>query len=328
MTTRTALLMFAICVAATTAAFAIPDPPGPATVHVLRSPTILIPQGISAPRVLYPQGRVDYDVVEKLVDAAVAAVTGKPAVVAWGELFESNDRVGILIDTNGYAVQTATVETVVDRLINTGISPGNIIVFSGDEGDLFMAGFNINRDEKSVRVLGTESEGFRGGFSRIVSDYCDAIINIAALEVDPEIGFTGCVANALACVPTVRRVELRGNADRIGSVAAMPVFRQRLRLNLLEAYLPLLDTVGQGKEKQKITWQYGGLIAGTDPVAVDVVGRQILEGCRQTSKGQPWPLPQATDYLQPAQLKYRLGMSARQQITVKVEGHTQDAFTD
>lgn len=328
MLSRPLLPLMIVLVTATVAGFAAPASPGAATVYVARAPRILAPQGISAPKLLYPEGRVDYDVVAKLVDTAVGALTGAEKEEGWQKLFAGTDRVGIMIGAGDYPVQTATVETVVDRLINAGISPRNIIVFSGDERDLFVAGYNISRDDKTVRVLGTESEGFRGGFSRIVSDYCDALINISALEVDSELGFGGCVANALTCVPTVQRVELRGHPELIGSVPAMPVFRQKLRLNLLEAYLPLLDTIEQGKVKEKITWQYGGLIAGTDPVAVDLVGRQILQGCRQASKGQPWPLPEATDYLQPAQGKYRLGTADRKQITVKVEGYTQDAFVD
>ena len=310
------------------AALAVPEAPGPATVYIARSAKILYPPGIAAPKALYPQGRVDYDVVAKLVDTAVEAVTGKGNEEGWRDLFKASDRVGIMIDAGEYPVQTATVETVVDRLINNGINPRNIVVFSGDERDLFNAGFNISRDDKTVRVLGTESEGYRGGFSRLVSDYCDALINIATLEVNPDLGFNGCVTNTLACVPTVQRVALCSHPDQIASVAAMAAVRQKVRLNLLEAYLPLLDTIRKGKEKEKITWQYGGLIAGTDPVAVDAVGRQVLEHCRQASKGQPWPLPQATDYLAPAETNYRLGTSNRQQITVKVEGYTQDSFVE
>jgi len=154
--------------------WANPDPPGPATVDVVRSETILVPQGIFAPRVLYPEGRVDFDIIEQLVDKAVAKLTGKPPNQAWQQLFNPNDTVGLMIETVRYPVQAATVEIVIDRLVSSGMSPDKIIVFGGDERDLFAAGFNINRTTPGVRVLGAESEGFRGGLSRIVTDYCDA----------------------------------------------------------------------------------------------------------------------------------------------------------
>jgi hypothetical protein len=324
MNLRTPQLIAILLLALTTAALAVPDSPGPATVCVARADHILVPPGISAPKVLYPQGRVDYDVVERLVDSVMECLTGKQKTDAWRAVFSGTDRVGIMVEVGRYPVQLATVETVIDRLVNAGINPSNIVVFSADERDLFLAGFNVSRDPKSVRVMGTEAEGFRGGATRIALDYCDALIDIGSLQVDPEIGFMGCLSNTLVCVPTPRRVELRRDPSLLGSAGALPVMHQKLRLNLLEAYLPLLDTVG----KDKVTWQYGGLLAGTDPVAVDVVGRQVLQGCRNASKGAAWPLPGAVDYLRPAQAQYNLGQSDRKLITIKMQGNQTDSFLD
>jgi hypothetical protein len=308
-----------VILATASAVFAMPDEPGPATVCVARGEKILVPQGISAPKLLYPQGRVDFDVVEKLVDAAVANVTGLEKTEGWRALFKGSDRVGIMVEAGRYPVQLATVETVIDRLVNSGVDPSNIVVFGADERDLFMAGFNISRDEKSVRVLGAQSEGFRGGISRIVTDYCDAIINIGTLQLDPDIGFGGCLSNTLTCVPATRRMELRRQPTQLASVATNPALRQKTRLVLLEAYLPLLAM----QDLNKTTWQYGGLLAGTDPVAVDVVGQQILHGCFASAKITP---PQPAEYLRPAQARYRVGQSDPQQITVKVLGWTPEAY--
>lgn len=295
---------------------AMPDPPGPATVHVVRADTILTPQKFSAPRVLYPEGRVDFDVVEKLVDAAMVSLTGREHPLNWQSLFAANDRVAILVDAGAYPTQTATVETVIDRLVGSGLVPTNITVFAADERDLFAAGYTVNREGRGVRVLGAESEGYRGGLSRIVSDYCDAVINIASLRADPEIGFAGCVANALSCVPMVTRVAARQDLVLLPRAAALPAVRQKTRLCLLEAYLPLLETNGE----TKTTWQYKGLIAGTDVVAVDLIGREILQQCRNAQKQAPWPLAEKPDYLQIAQSKYRLGQAERDKVTVKVQG--------
>lgn len=318
MNLRSLLQCLAILVTAT-AVLALPDPPGPATVCVARAEKILVPQGISAPKLLYPQGRVDFDVVEKLVDAAVACVTGLERSEGWRSLFKGTDRVGIMVEAGRHPVQLATVETVIDRLVNSGVDPSKIVVFAGDERDLFTAGFNINRDDKNVRVLGAESEGFRGGVSRLVSDYCDVVVNIGSLQMDPDLGFAGCVSNALTCVPTARRLELRRQPTQLGSVAATPALRQKTKLVLLEAYLPLLAM----EEQTKTTWPYGGLVAGTDPVAVDVVGQQILQGCFASAQMTP---PKPVEYLKPAQARYRLGQSDPKQITAKVLGWTPDSY--
>lgn len=117
------------------AAPAMPDPPGPATVYVARAERILVPQGLSAPRLLYPLGRVDYDVVERLVDSAAAAVAGTSDGSAWRRLFSATSRIGIMVDAGRYPVQLATVETVIDRLVNSGVPPSAIVVFASDEAD-------------------------------------------------------------------------------------------------------------------------------------------------------------------------------------------------
>ncbi len=299
-----------------------PDPPGPATVHIVRSNTILVPQGIFAPRLLYPEGRVDFDVVERLVDRAMANLTGKPADAAWQHFFSPNDTVGLMIETSRYPVQAATVEVIIDRLVGMGVPPDKIIVFGGDERDLFAAGFSVSRDPTGVRVLGAESEGFRGGMSRIVTDYCDGIINLGALRTDPELGMAGCVANTLACVPTVKRVALRQNPATLPEVAAHPALRRKIRVNLLEAYLPLLDVAATART----TWQYKGLLAGTDIVAVDTIGLKILQGCRHAQKGEHWPLPAPPDYLQAAQEHYRLGQAQEALITTELTGNEEGNF--
>jgi len=316
------LSTIALLLAVGAAVWAHPDPPGPATVHVVRAESILVPQGIFAPRVLYPEGRVDFDVIEKLVDQGMQSLLGRSDATAWQGFFAPNDRIGIMIDAGKYPVQAATVDTVIDRLVGAGVLPSRIVVFSGDERDLFNAGFNINRDTTGVRVLGAESEGYRGGVSRIALEYCDVIINIATLRTDPDLGMAGCVANMLAAVPNVTRVAARRQPELLPAAVAHPVLRAKVKLHLLEAYLPLLEMQGQ----TRVTWPYRGLLMGTDPVALDVIGRKILQGCRNAYKQAPWPLPERVDYLPIAQAQCRLGQAEEKMITVQLTGDEKDSY--
>lgn len=306
------------------ASWAQPQSPGPAVVYVVRSDTIFVPQGLLAPRILFPEGRLDFKVIERLVDQAMTNLTGKPPEQAWQQFCRSTDKIVIIADVARYPVQVGTIEVIVDRLLNIGLSPSQIIVLGGDERDLFRAGFNINRDPATVRVLGAESEGYRDGLSRIVSQYGDVLINVASLKADPELGFAGCLANMLSAVPFVKRIELRKNPEQLPQIAAQPLVRRKLKLNLLEAYVPLLEMA----EKSRITYPYKGLLASTDIVAVDVVGKRILEGCRNAYAHKEWPLPAAPDYLQSACQKYRLGQADAAQITVRLIGNTEQSFLE
>lgn len=311
-----------VCLLSLASAWAAPEPPGPATVHVVRSDTILVPQGIFAPRILYPEGRVDFDVIERVLDDLMRSVTGKGPNEAWRQFFSPSDTIGIMISTGAYPVQVATVEVLVDRLVKSGFAPQRIIVFGGDEREVFSAGFSISRDPGGVRVLGTESEGYRGGISRIVSEYCDAIINVASLRADPELGMAGCVANTLAAVPNVKRVAARQQPETLPGIAAHAAVRRKIRLNLLEAYLPLLEMAGQ----TRTTWQYKGLLAGTDMVAVDTVGWRILQAGGKASKGDDWPLSPEPEYLRVAYEKHQLGQSQDDQISIALSGNEQDSY--
>lgn len=301
---------------------AMPDPPGPSTVVVARSDHILVPPGLLVPKVLYPRGRVDFRIVEQLVDTTVATLTGKTGSEAWRDFVEPTDTVGILVDTGTNPVQLATVEVIIDRLVGAGVSPNNICVFSDNESQLFAAGFALRREGPGVRTYGADSEGFRGGLSRIVVDYCHALINVASLKADPEIGMAGAVANCLACVPNVERRQLLSNPVRLAAPAAHPGVRQKLKLNFLEAYLPLVDAT----DPDDPTWQYRGLLASTDPVALDVIGTRVLQGCRDAVHKASWPLQPAVTYLAPARKDFRLGQSDPALITVRFSGPEEGSF--
>ena len=316
------LSIISILLVASIAAWAASDSVGPANVQVVRAETILVPQGIFAPKVLYPEGRVDFDVVEKLVDQGMQSLVGRSDATAWQNFFAPNARVGIMIEAGKYPVQSATVEVLIDRLVGAGVLPSRIVVFGGDERELFTAGFNVNHDPSGVRVLGAESEGYRGGLSRIILEYCDVIINVAPLRADPDLGMAGCVAGMLAAVPNVTRVAARRQPESLPAAVSNPVLRTRTKLHLLEAYLPLLDMQGQ----TRVTYQYRGLLMGTDPVALDVIGRKILQGCRDAHKQAPWPLPERPDYLQIAADQYRLGQADPKMITVHLTGDEKDSF--
>jgi len=132
----------------------------------------------------------------------------------------------------------------------------------------------------------------------------------------------GCVANCLACLPHVERVRLRSSPEEIGWAGSRPTLKSRLKLNFLEAYVPIYAVNGDQQEK----WQYRGLLASEDPVAVDVIGRRILEAKRAEAKGQPWPLSPPPTYLEAAQEDYRLGQADMAKISIETTGPQEGSF--
>ncbi len=289
-------------------------------VCVSRGERVLLPPSVLAPSWVYPEGKLDYFVVEGLLDKAVASLTGETSVrTAWSQLFRPSDRVGVQIDVPTLPVHQALIEAVIRRLTRAGVSTSNIIIYAGDENALFYAGFDLRHDGDGVQVMGSDSEGFRGGLSRIVLDYCTAIINLSRLRVDPQIGMSGALANCLAAVPHVERERLRRAPETLAAAAARATLRRKLRLHIMDALQPAYEP-SASSAALPTTWVYGGVLASYDPVAMDIVGREILlEKLRETD-------PQATElqppvtYLEPACERYHLGQCDRAKIEIVTIG--------
>jgi uncharacterized protein (DUF362 family) len=304
------------------------------TVYLCRTERILLPPGWTAPSSLYPQGRVDARQVTGLLDTAIRAYTGKSNALdnPWREIATPQDKVGIQVDLLTPPVTQETINAVIDGLVNSGVSPDNIIVYTGHEAELFAAGISVNPIGRGIRTMGSESEGYRGGLSRIVLDYCTVIINIARLKADRELGMRGCLTNCLTVVPYVERLKLIANPTELPTAAAHPLMRQKVRLHILEAYQPLLEDTG---EQLPPIWEYRGLLLSSDPVALDRIGLTILA----TKQKETWgatqeeppriPADRSLKYLEAAaNRKYRLGRYDLSQIEVKVSGVEHDLLLD
>ena len=309
------------------AALADPErPPGPAKVGVGRADHLYLPGPVFAPPSVYPEGKMDYVVIEQLIARAVEAFSGQPAATFWSEMFAPSDQVAVMVDVQDPPVPIVLVEGIIAQLIEAGLQPENILIFGGDERDLFAAGFSLRKDRMGVKCYGAESVGYRHGISRIVLDMCDRVINIASLRPNSQLGMTGAVFNHLSCVAHSQRVSLQAQPELIPTVAAEPIVRRRMQLHFLAALHPYYTVPTDAFPQPR--WEYTGLLVSTDPVAADMVGKHILEAERRQQAGQGWPLEPPPDYLQAAGEDHYLGQCHPDQITVVINGPQQDSFFD
>lgn len=293
-------------VAAARAGLCAPALPAGSTVAVVRAERVLVPEGIRAPAFLYPEGRVEFGVVERLLDHAVMATFGKDqGREAWRALISPGDRVGIQIDVEGIEAHDAVLDCLVRRISDAGVPLRNIIIYGGEESELFRAGFDLSGRAPGARVMASDALGYRGGLSRVVLDHCTKIINLARLRVHPELGMHGALATCLQSVPYPERTRLMREPERLPEAAANSALRRMIALHVLDALFPILQYPPEGGDPR--TWQFGGVLASTDPVALDVIGRQVLLGrLREEQPGLEDLNPPVT-YLQPATDTYRLG---------------------
>jgi hypothetical protein len=288
--------------------------PGPAVVALVEAPGFLITDDIWTPPGLYPLGKQDYRVVARMLDRAAMLATSTTRIDdAWQSMLAPSDRVGILFDAGEPPASLTLLDALIDRVVGAGVRPGNVIVWADDERSLFAAGLTVKRDGDGVRVMGAESEGYRDGLSRIALSYCDVLINLARLRPDRQLGMRGALANQLACVPLVERVRLLANPREVPSAAARPLTRAKFRLHLVDALQPSYEA---GPLKEPPYWNCGTILASPDAVAIDVVGRRILEAKLAQVKGAPTSLEPEPVYLKTASDPYRVGQSDPAKITV------------
>jgi hypothetical protein len=104
----------------------------------------------------------------------------------------------------------------------------------------------------------------------------------------------------------------------LGEIWYLPIVKGKTKLVLVDALHPLCDKGPQVDPRYK--WTYNGLIAGTDPVAVETVCVRILEEKRRLLRGEPWPLSPPPLCLEAADRVYHLGTSNLNKIKINLIG--------
>ncbi len=296
--------------------------PGPATVGLARADHVYLPESIFVPKFAYPEGKIDYDILELLLRRAVTAWSGQQPDDFWTQNFLPNDRVGLMIDVQEPSVPPIMVEAIIRQLVSARVRAENILIFAADERDLFAAGFSLDQDRPGVKAYGAASLGYRNGISRILLDMCDKIINIAALRPHPQLGMTGAVHNHLACAPATVAKQVTADPQQLASVAARALTNQKVVLHFLIALDPFYAVPTDAHPRPR--WEYAGLLLASDPVALDVVGLDILTAKRIEEGIEPAQPPTAAQYLQAAHDEYRLGQVDPDKISVVTIGSEEE----
>lgn len=292
---------------------AAPDAPERSTVAVARADTIMNTESPLAIGWLYPEGRIDYGVIERLLGRAVAGAAGAETVDdAWKALLSPGDRVGIQVDVEGVQPHDPILEALIRQIMDSGVPMRNIIIFAGEESALFRAGYDISGRAPGVRVMAGDKEGYRKGLTRIVLDHATKIVNLSRLRVDPEIGMYGALANSLASVSYVDRKRMLDNPVQLPEAAARATTRRKTVLHIIDALRPGISAQDGGGRFD--TCAYDGVMASTDPVALDVIAGSKLQSMIVEEAGGGACPELEVPYLLPAAEAYRLGVADIEQI--------------
>jgi len=272
-------------------AFLAPSPVGKSRVVLVRHKAVID-----------ETGQVNQPLLQKMLDKGITSFTGRNSLEdAWGQFISPNDVVGLKVNTLGLMNFQGTdliqhfpgmVNAIVAGLRKTGVKDGNIIVWDRSGEELSQAGFTIQKEPGSMRILANkQNRRDREGdyspktypvgssssrVSRILSDECTAMINVAVPKSHRLSGFTCSLKNHYGTIDNPSKYHTnKCTGPGIAEVNTISMIRSKQKLVICDALLVV--TEGGPRWSRRFTKPYGGILVGTDPVAVDTVALRILD---------------------------------------------------
>jgi len=257
----------------------------------------------------------DPEKVQQMVDEGMFALSGKKTSAnAWRSFFTPEDVVGIKINPIGgkkISTRPEVVNAIIRGLVSAGVKENNIIVWDRFEKHLVQAGYKLNKGSSGVRYYGTEhsagydhdiyyeslnddyklrkDDGTRSLFSRIVTEHVTSIINVPVMKDHGIAGVTLCLKNlAFGVVNNTARFHPSPYFCDPASaeICANPVIKNKVRLHIVDA-LQACYSGGPVPNNPKTIWKEERLFFGTDPVAIDRIGLDIIDKKRRANRCPP-----------------------------------------
>ncbi|MCF8368815.1 MAG: DUF362 domain-containing protein [Bacteroidales bacterium] len=262
--------------------------------------------------VIDDDGRTNPQIIQEMLDAGMKALTNKKTTTdAWSVFFNKEDKVGLKINSLGLTDLQGTgyVEhfkgmsnAIVSGLKSLEMDEKNILIWDRSDEELENAGYTIQKDVNQLRIIGTrvarrgDPEGFNpesfpvgDNTTRVhsfITDACTSYINIPVMKTHRIAGITGSLKNHYGSIDNPREFH-QYNATKPGipEINAIPVIREKQKLIIADALLGVIDG-GPGWSLDKI-FTFGGILLGTDPVAIDSIMLDILNKKRIEEEYDP-----------------------------------------
>jgi hypothetical protein len=235
---------------------------------------------------------VDTAILGRLLDDTMMRATGERTPrAAWLSLFKPTDTIGLVPSTAKLiATHPEVFEAVRQRLVEAGVPREQI--------------HDSQRNVETVRT-------------------CTALICLPSLKTNQLSGIGTVLKNYIMFSGRPRFYHDQNHVN-FGEIWTLPDVKGKTRLVLVDALRPQCDKGPQADPQ--FQWDYNGLIAGTDPVAVETIALRILLEKRRAMRGEPWPLSAPPLCVVAADEKFGLGTSRIEEIKLQRAGWEADAL--
>ena len=230
--------------------------------------------------VVASDGTINADLLGTMLDEAVMAFFGdKQPQDSWRRIIKPEDYVGIKTNIWKYLPTPPALESAIkNRVLECGVPAENIAI-----------------SDREILELP-------------VFKKATALINTRPMRAHAWAGVGSLIKNYIMFVPDPSSYH-DNSCESIGSIWLMPHVKDRTRLNILVMLTPQFHILGPHHFDRKYVWNYGGLLVGTDPVAVDSVGLKIIQAKRKLFFGDDQGLKPPAHHIEFADKIFKLGQS-------------------
>ena len=228
---------------------------------------------------------IDSDLLNSMLSSTVVGVTGAAtAAEGWAGLFGPDDVVGIVKSDFMNHTHGELIKLVMASLLAVGVPREQIL--------------DVQRDNAGVKK-------------------CTALICMPALKAHWLTGIGTVLKNYIMFSGKPADYH-RDDSANLAEIWQMDHVKGKTRLVLVDALRPMCSKGPQPDPRYR--WNYNGLVAGTDPVAVEAVCVQILENKRAAIREEPWPLAPPPVCIEAAEATFGLGIADLERIDVQAIG--------
>jgi hypothetical protein len=244
---------------------------------------------------LLKEGIPDKAILNEMLDNAVIELTDeKYSLEAWQKILRPNDILGIKTNVwNNLPTPPQLEEILKRKATEVGIREENISI-----------------NDRSIR-------------SDKVFKNSTALINVRPMRTHAWSGVGSLLKNYIMFLDTPSEIHPDSCAD-LATIWERPEVKGKTRLNILVMITPLFHGVGPHHFNKQFTWEYNGLIAGFDPVAVDSVGLRIIQAKRLAYFGEDTPLNPPAKHIMLADTRHHLGTADPEKIHLVKMGWDED----
>jgi uncharacterized protein (DUF362 family) len=234
------------------------------------------------------KNKIDTDRLVTLLDSGMQTYFDEESVLkSWKNVVQPGEVIGLKVNclSGPGGTHRELVEAICERLLQAGIKADQIIIWDRLDEDLENGGFKIVYRGNQIKCFGNDAVGFSSDFeifgsaaslvSKTITQLCDGIINVPVLKDHGIAGLTMSLKNMFGAIHNPNKYHLNVGDPYIADVYMLPSIRQKVRFTICDTINAQYE--GGPSFMPHWTWPYNGLLLGTDPVALDYQGWQIIE---------------------------------------------------